>query len=60
MTKQEAKVSTFFLAGLSGGLLSGGFTRLLSHGHAEGGSVTAIFLGTLLLIFSVLHVGLED
>jgi hypothetical protein len=60
MTKQEAKVSTFFLASIAAGLLGGGLTRLLTHRSSEAGSVLALIFGTIALIVSIVHVGLED
>lgn len=60
MTKQEAKVSTFFLASVTGAFTAGALTRILTLHHAEVGSVVAFVVGILALVWTIIHVGLED
>lgn len=60
MTKQEAKVSTFFLASTTGLLLGGALTRIATMGHLEPGTYVPLLFGVVVLVISVMHVGLPE
>lgn len=59
LTVAEAKVSTFFLTVVSAALLSGALCRWVSHGRMEPGVILAFVVGVIVLIFDIVHVGLD-
>lgn len=60
MTKREIRVSTWFLAFGAGSLFAGGASRILSLLRFTPGSTGCLFVGALLLVLSIIHIGMED
>jgi hypothetical protein len=59
-TRQEAKVTTFFLTALGIGGFVGGCVRVFSTMRLTGGALAALVLGGIILLLDVVHLGLED
>lgn len=60
MSKQELKVSTFFMAWPSGLMLGVGLARVFIHAKFDLSVLAYTLGGLLLLLVSIFHVGLED